>query len=309
MKVVKMKFDNGEVVEIIDKRLRIVSGWASVQIKDVQGHVVSAIDLVKAMISYMADGGIILYGHTNTPVGRVLYWDLRKHEDTGEPGIYIVAQIGNTNVIQDRVWELVKSGTITGFSIGGYGKPVDEVRKNKDGKEEVVKKVTEIILKEISVVEHPANQSAVIEDYNELAKGFKEHFEELKKTIEDFEKEVLLAKIELGLGDKYEYLANYYALEVFGEKFSELCEFSKKVIIDMVFKDYKKEKIELFKKDSCKARYYNEEEGHFKGRPRTGERFNNCVKYFMNCKGLSEDAAKAQCAEIARRKYGPSAGR
>jgi len=303
--MVKVKFDNGEVVEIVNDRLRIVSGWASVQIKDVEGHVVSAIDLVKAMISYMADGGIILYGHTNTPVGKVIYWDLRKHEDTGELGVYIVAQIGNTNVIQDRVWELVKSGVITGFSIGGYGKPVDDIIKKDDGTSEVVKKVTDIILKEISIVEHPANEKAIIEDYNDLAKGFIKHFEELRKCVEDFEKEVLLAKLEMGIADTITLLAEYYAKEIFEKGFNDLCEFEKKIIVETIFDEYKKAK----SRDKCKERYYNYEEGHFKGRAGTGERFENCVKYFSVCEGKSEESARKICAEIARRKYGASAGR
>jgi len=55
--------------------------------------------------------------------------------------------------------------------------------------------------------------------------------------------------------------------------------------------------------DSCRERYISPE-GHFKGRAGTGERFENCVKYFMNCRGLSRERAEALCAWIGRRKYG-----
>lgn len=297
--MVKVKFDNGETVDIVNDRLRIVSGWASVQIKDLQNHVVSAIDLVKAMISYMADGGIILYGHTNTPVGKVIYWDLRKHEETGELGIYIVAQIGTNNEIQDKVWELVKSGTITGFSIGGFGKPMDDVITDADGNTEVVKKVTDIILKEISIVEHPANEKAIIEDYNDLAKGIIEHFSELSKAIQDIEKDTLYLNIELGRDARYRALAEYYSQGVFEKGYDELSKLEKEAIIEIVYDAFKKDK-----NSGCKSRYYDSSGGHFKGEAGTGERFDNCVKYFKNCEGKSEEAAQKICAAIARRKYG-----
>lgn len=41
---------------------------------------------------------------------------------------------------------------------------------------------------------------------------------------------------------------------------------------------------------------------HFKGPPGKGVRFKNCVKYFMDCKGLTKGKAQRMCAEIARKK-------
>lgn len=292
--MVAVKFDNGESVEIVSDKLRIVSGWASVQIKDLQGHVVSAADLVKAMVTYMVDGGILLYGHTNTPVGKVIYWDLRKHDETGEPGIYIVAQISSNNEIQDKVWELVKKGVIVGFSIGGYGKPSDAVIEKADGTSEVVKKVTDIILKEISIVESPANEKAVIEDYNALAKGNVMYFENLSKAVESIRLNALDAELRLGITPK-RHLAEYFAHEYFNKTYDELSCIEKYAVAERIYYDFIKKR----ERDPCKAKYFDYDSGHFKGGK--GERFKNCVKYQMECQGHDKESAEAICAEIGRR--------
>ncbi len=41
---------------------------------------------------------------------------------------------------------------------------------------------------------------------------------------------------------------------------------------------------------------------HFKGPPGKGVRFKNCVRFFMDCKGLTQKQAEKMCAEIARKK-------
>jgi len=56
------------------------------------------------------------------------------------------------------------------------------------------------------------------------------------------------------------------------------------------------------KSSKCREKYLSEE-GHFKGKAGTGERFDNCVKY-QKCLGKSEEAAKRICAAIKKRKYG-----
>ncbi len=58
--------------------------------------------------------------------------------------------------------------------------------------------------------------------------------------------------------------------------------------------------------ESCAKKYAVLDGGgkviHFKGPPGKGVRFKNCVKYFMDCKGLTKEKAQKMCAEIARRK-------
>jgi hypothetical protein len=50
--------------------------------------------------------------------------------------------------------------------------------------------------------------------------------------------------------------------------------------------------------DKCKSKYIDPKTGRFKGK--TGERFDNCVRY-MKCKGDVDDP-EAVCAAIARKK-------
>lgn len=54
------------------------------------------------------------------------------------------------------------------------------------------------------------------------------------------------------------------------------------------------------KADKAKEKYVSEE-GHFKGREGTGERWDNCVKYQMS-KGKSKESAEKICGYIKSRK-------
>ncbi len=61
----------------------------------------------------------------------------------------------------------------------------------------------------------------------------------------------------------------------------------------------------LEKDDACAKKYAVVKNGkivHFKGPPGIGVRFNNCVKYFRDCKGYSEKRAKTICGIIAVKK-------
>ena len=50
-------------------------------------------------------------------------------------------------------------------------------------------------------------------------------------------------------------------------------------------------------------RFYNQKTKKFKGRPRTGERFINCVLY-QGTKGYSFNSALAICQDICNKRYG-----
>ena len=157
-------------MNILDSDKRLVAGWASVEVVDADGQYVPIDELVRAMIDYVDRGGLIMYGHSNKPVGRVIYWDVREHPETGKPGVYIIAKINRGYKLDDMVWESIKKGVLKGFSIAGMGSVEKQLMKSDDGEREV-DVLKDIELTEISIVERPANPFAMIEEFNVFAKG------------------------------------------------------------------------------------------------------------------------------------------
>lgn len=157
------------IVNDYDKRL--IAGWASVEIRDLQGDIIPASVLERAMYDFMARGGVIIYGHSNMPIGKVLRWEIREHPETHKLGLWIEAMIYNDSVIANDVWEQIRQGKLKGFSISGVGKEEKVKYKDADGREVEADIITWIELAEISVVEEPANPLARIEAVNYMAKS------------------------------------------------------------------------------------------------------------------------------------------
>lgn len=156
---------------ITDEGRRLVAGWASVEIKDLQNDIVPVEVLERAMYDFMSRGGIVMLGHANVPVGRVVRWEVRKHPETGRNGLWIEVELFSGTQYADAVWEAVKEGKLSGFSISGFGTEEKSREVVIDGRKEVVDIVTGLELTEISLVEVPANQLARIEYVNYLAKS------------------------------------------------------------------------------------------------------------------------------------------
>lgn len=156
--------------EIQDENKRIIAGWASVMIRDLQNDIVPVSELEKAMYNFMDRGGHIIFSHQNKPVGKVLRWEIKEHTEKGKLGLWIVAKIFNDYPIDDKVWEMIKSGVLKGFSIGGAGKPKKKLIK-ENGTTKEINVIEDVQLMEISIVEEPANPFAKIEYVNYFAKG------------------------------------------------------------------------------------------------------------------------------------------
>ena len=156
---------------VTDPEKRIVAGFASVEVKDLQNDIVPVSVLERAMYDFMSRGGTVIYGHTNIPVGRVVRWEVREHPETGKPGLWIEVELFRGVIPADQLWEAIKSGKVLGFSIGGVGREERVKVKTEDGREEEADLVTFLQLLEISIVEEPANPHARIEYVNYMAKG------------------------------------------------------------------------------------------------------------------------------------------
>jgi len=160
-------------LEILGKSdMRLIGGWASVEIVDFEKDYVPVNELANAMVAYMKNkGGQIFYEHQNKSVGKVIYWDIRKHPTTEKMGIYIIACLDKGYEFDDAIWNNVKEGELKGFSISGFAKSEEQIIKSEDGKEEKVRVLKNIEMMEISLVHKPANQYALIDEYNMFAKG------------------------------------------------------------------------------------------------------------------------------------------
>lgn len=154
--------------KIQDEDLRIVAGWASVEIVDKQGDIVPVEVLERAMYDYMARGGDVFYGHHTLKVGKVVRWEVKNMSD-GKKGVWIEVQLDRGEVA-DKVWQAIKDGRLVGFSIGGVGTEEKSKVKADDGTEHEVDIITSIELHDISIVESPANPEAVVEAVNYMAK-------------------------------------------------------------------------------------------------------------------------------------------
>jgi hypothetical protein len=192
---------------ISDPDKRIVAGFASVEVKDLQNDIVPVSVLERAMYDFMERGGTIIYGHSNMPVGKVLRWEVRKHPETGKPGLWVEAEIYRGVIPADQLWEEIKAGKMLGFSIGGVGKEEKVKIKSDDGKEEEADLITFLQLMEISIVEEPANPHARIEYVNYMAKGnddFSRCLGEAGKDEVDFCKWVSAVYRDYGFDDVVE---------------------------------------------------------------------------------------------------------
>ena len=165
VEIVKMATDK---IDIVKSDERLISGWASVEMKDVEGDYIPIDEISKAMLKHMDKGGIIMFAHENKPCGKVLQWEIKTHPETGADGVYVVVKVNRGYKLDDMVWELVKSEQLTGFSIAGLG---SATTGTINGEEVRIIKDLEIV--EISIVKDPANQYAKFDKIS-FAKSKKE---------------------------------------------------------------------------------------------------------------------------------------
>jgi len=230
-------------IEITDLDERLVIGWCSVEIQDSQGDIVPVDELRKAMIKFMDRGGDLVYGHSNKKVGKVLNWWIDKHPETGRYGVKILAKINRGYKIDDAVWEMIKNGKIKGFSIGGTGEQ-KILKKKENGVEKEISILKDIELTEISVVEKPANQYAIIEEINYFAKGeseinvidilkeFNIAGEDINKFYEKKES-IILCNICKSVKDKFR---DSVAISIYGKRYGELSDDEKKKVKNVLDK-------------------------------------------------------------------------
>ena len=144
---------------------RIIAGYASVEVKDSFGTIITTDALRAALPDYMKNP-VLRYQHQPEPIGKVLWRYVTqdgKVLETGvdNRGLFIVAEIINDPAATraNEVWALIKAGIITGFSVGG--EMVETMQRGGDTY------ITKIRLYEISVVDLPANDQSHFRVYRQ----------------------------------------------------------------------------------------------------------------------------------------------
>jgi hypothetical protein len=142
----------------VDKERRIVSGWATTDVLDKQGDIVSAEASARAFDNFM---GNVREQHTPLAVGKVVSFKqdkfFNKEEGKFYNGMYVDVYVSKG---AEDTWHKVNEGILTGFSIGGSIKDSENVyNKSMDREIRVIK---EYDLFELSLVDNPANPASTI---------------------------------------------------------------------------------------------------------------------------------------------------
>lgn len=142
----------------VDKERRIVSGWATTDMLDKQGDIVSAEASARAFENFM---GNVREQHTPLAVGKVVSFNQDKLYDKNENrfynGMYVDVYVSKG---AEDTWHKVNEGILTGFSIGGSIKDSENVYNKSMDKE--VRVIKDYDLFELSLVDNPANPASTI---------------------------------------------------------------------------------------------------------------------------------------------------
>lgn len=173
-------------IEIQDMDERLIKGWASVNVKDVQGDNIPIEVMKRAFLRYMMIvGGLLMFKHSNHPIGKIVWWGVKFNPEAGKYGIQVIAQLHSGYRLHDIVWEGVKQKIIKGFSLGAFVPDPEINTIIKDGQ----RIPTIVEMDELSPVFSPANPYATLDEFAEMAKSaddkdMLQFLDELKKAIE-----------------------------------------------------------------------------------------------------------------------------
>lgn len=151
----------------VDKKKRLVSGWATLDNVDTQGDIVLASASASA---FKRARGNIREMHQPIAAGRVVDFREDKFYDADTKkfftGIFVTAYVSKG---AESTWEKVLDKTLTGFSIGGEITDADN-EFNKDAGTNV-RVIKDYDLVELSLVDNPANHLANVLSIQKSATG------------------------------------------------------------------------------------------------------------------------------------------
>jgi len=157
----------------VDEEERMVFGRATDETPDEQGQVVDY-EATKVAVAGWSKWRNVREMHRPQAAGvaeTITLDDAAKSLDIG------------VHVVDDQAWEKVKAGVYKGFSIGG--KALDVVMEKATEGQMALERVTRYVLSEISLVDRPANPSAVFSLVKrEVSEAEKERAEEEYGDVE-----------------------------------------------------------------------------------------------------------------------------
>lgn len=182
-----------------DKRL-ITSIVYEPDVKDTQGDYMTAEDIEKAAHDFMTtygEGADIQHDDKKANVDIVESWVAKTDTTIGGQFIKKGTWVATAKVNDDEIWDAVKKGRITGFSMGGLATKINKNDDTEDkGMEEIRKMLEEIIkkgasdkaiddlIKRIEKAEEAISASAAETEIQKSEKLKKdEEIKELKETI------------------------------------------------------------------------------------------------------------------------------
>lgn len=151
----------------VDKKRRIVSGFATLDNEDTHGDIVTKEASAKAFASFR---GNIRLMHQPIPAGKLVNFREEEYYDPKtqkmHSGIYVDAYVSEG---AEDIWKMVLDGTLTGFSIGGNVKDAKTEFSKDAGKP--VRFIKDYEMVELSLVDNPANQLSNILSIQKSADG------------------------------------------------------------------------------------------------------------------------------------------
>ena len=168
--ILKEKAKQFPLDEIINEKDRLVKGWMSVETVDKAGEIIPVSEFKKTMATMMKRGAPIQDSHSNRPVGKILNYTEKKHEESGKQGIEITYQIYDDYSVDDEVWKEIKDGKRS-LSFGGRALKEPEVKQDKDAEGGTSKTLRGIEAFEVGSVTDPCNEFATNTAVNFLAKS------------------------------------------------------------------------------------------------------------------------------------------
>ena len=153
----------------IDEEKREFQAYATAEVVDSEDEIIEAKGVVDIMPTYMERGGILLYGHSNRHVGRVLKWKAQDKAVSTKnvPAVWIHGKVFNHYHIDDEAWADVKRAEETGRPFLSIGATPIQDRYDCDGDKcrRVVEKeqLYEITITELGKGSQGANPEATLE--------------------------------------------------------------------------------------------------------------------------------------------------
>jgi outer membrane murein-binding lipoprotein Lpp len=191
----------------VDAEKRIVSGWATTDVVDKQGDIVSIDASERAFDKFR---GNVREQHTPLAVGKVISFKRDKYFDkeTGEIHNGIFVDVYVSKGAQDT-WHKVTERILTGFSIGGKINETEDVyAKGVDGP---IRMIKDYDLYELSLVDNPANPASnvvSIQKFNDQALEIEKNYLENVYWCEPSEMIIISEKSDYNCPDCSRHMTN-----------------------------------------------------------------------------------------------------